>query len=156
VEKGAKYAAEAIKKFGLRKIFGALSHLSWFILPFIVWIQIYQYLGQSFFVVEWAVIGLFVLLIFFVFFALFSVQLTHLDKKLMRHIEHAKGVFNAPSDPKSEESFLKECHMFIIPYLHYSRMAISGVVGIFRGFGLRGRIVMRFLQIVVHFYVVIQ
>jgi len=146
VEKGLKYTVEAVKKFGVRTILGALSGLAWFFLPFIVWVQIYQYLGQSFFVGSWAIPGIVILLFQVVFLSSFSVQLIRLDKKLMKHVEHAKSVFADPSDLKSEENFRQECNKFIVPYLHYPRLFPSGFHAVFGGFGSLRRVVFLLLQ----------
>jgi len=153
VEKGLKYAAEAVRKFGIRKILKALSELSWFFLPFLIWIQIYQYLGQSYFVDVLAMAGIVILLLFIAFVSLFCVQLARLDKKLMKYVEHAKTIFTEPLDIESEKKFRQECNMFIIPYLHYPSFITAGTISIFRGFGIFRRVVTRLLQITIHSYV---
>lgn len=118
-----------------------------------IWVQIYQYLGPSYFVVSWAILGIVIYLAYVGFVSLLIVQMTQVKYKLTRHVEYAKSTFDNPRDPKSEENFRQECSKFIIPYLHAPLVFPSGITGVFRAIGLLRRIFLGFLQIVLHFYV---
>jgi len=152
VEKGFKYSSEAVKRFGLRGVLKIVSTFSWFLLPFLIWIQIYRYLGKGYFLFFRGIPGLIISLVFIVILSLLFVNLNSLHERLMKHIEHAKDVFDNPADPKSEENFRTECHKFIVPYLYFPDVFLFGFSGVLREISMLGKVFLRFLQILFNLY----
>lgn len=147
-----KYSSEVIKKFGFRGILQIISIVSWFFLPFVVWFQVYIHFGQGYFVSTFAIPGLFLILFYAIIIVSFCMKTIGLDGKLMRHIEHARNVFDNPADPDSEYNFRRECNKFVVPYLYFPRMFLHGFVGVIGAIGIFRRVLIRILQILFHFY----
>jgi len=152
MENALKHIYDVIIKIGLRKTASIISGIFWFVLPFAVWIQIYENLGRGFFIRVVAFPAIFIGLIYFVIVSLFTVQMAHLDRKLMKRIGSAKSLFDNPQDPESEKNFREECHKFVVPYLHYSHVYAFGLIGLSRGSTLARKVATCLFQTCLVFY----
>jgi hypothetical protein len=152
MEKSVKYANEALKRFGIRGIIRIVARISWFILPFAIWVQLYSYLGQTYYVAILLIPMVAFMVFYVVFLSLMFIQTTQLYKKLMEHISSAKRLFDNPQDIKSEKNFREECSKLIAPYLYYTHMSALVFAEFPRAFGVKGRAIIRFFQIFVTFY----
>lgn len=121
-----------LKKYGIQRIFEAVTLLSWFIFPFLIWVMIYDWLGTSFVLVEWGLIGALVTLVVVLASAFFEVKNIQLKGKLAKHVETARRVFNNPADADCEKNFHDECGKFILPYLHYRKLNTLGFVSVMK------------------------
>jgi hypothetical protein len=153
MEKAVKYAAEGVKKFGVRGIFRIISLFSWYFLPFVVWIQIYRYFGQSFLAILQTIPSvvllapvLVLLVLITGYTSLLCIRVISLDKKLMKRIESAKEVFDKPDDSQSEGRFRSECQKFIIPHLYLPSTALLGVSGALQHFTFRTKVTLWIIQ----------
>lgn len=132
------FAERVLRKFGVTILFKAVSVISWFFIPFLIWIQIYQLLGPNYFVSSWlAILGIVILIFYVIFTGLSLIQGTLLDIKLMKYIEYAKNIFSDPKDPESEKKFRIECSKFTVPYLHLPPMLRFSFRGYLSGLGTR-------------------
>lgn len=135
MDKVFEYTKKVVEKFGVVGVLKIISWFFWFFLPFIVWVCIYRVFGQSYFVAAWAIPGIVVILAYIAITSLILVQVVRLDKKLMKHVEYTKSLFDKPDDPEAERNFRQECNKFIVPYLHYFpmvRFSLAGVLGDFK------------------------
>lgn len=110
---------KVVKKYGIRKTFRAIVLLAWFTFPFLIWVMIYDWLGNSFVLLEWGFVGALIILIFLLIVTFFNVKTILLRDKLSKHVEHARKLFANPTDADSEKTFHDECGKFILPYLHF-------------------------------------
>lgn len=142
------------KQFGVRRPLKVISIISWFSIPFLIWLGIYRFLGQEYFVSSWlTMLGIGFLAAFILPLSLVIVNLFVLENRLMGHIEHAKDVFSSPDDPDSEKKFRLECHKFIVPYLYLPRLFLSGISAFFgKGIRLREKIIQRVVEVIATFW----
>lgn len=153
MEKGLSYGSKAVKKFGFRGILDIISLASWFLLPFVIWLQIYNHIGQGYFILILAAPALVLIIPCFVYFIIQFGRILNLDRKLMRHVEHAKEVFDDPADSNTEQNFRQECNKFILPYLYYPKMVIFGISNLMpTKLNIRGRVIVRLLSAIIVVY----
>jgi hypothetical protein len=152
LEQAYKYGKKLYRILGWRGLFGIITTLSWFFFPFLLWYQLYLWVGQSFPLFGWAFLGIVVVLVSIALSSFFSVKLILLRTKMAKHVENAKRMFDDPANPTSEENFHRECGKFIIPYLHYPHVYVLGFAGSVKRQQLWSKIVIRSFQLFLHFF----
>lgn len=116
-----------IKEIGLQRILKIVSNISGFCLPFILWIVIFQLVGRTFFIIEFAVLGI-LYTVFGATILLFQLHnISSYPFQTMKQIEHAKNIFDNPADSTNEEKYIAECERFIFPYLYRTPLLSSGL-----------------------------
>jgi len=121
---------QILKKIGLLRILKTISAIAWFILPFLVWENIRQSIGNVYFRVTWGIPGI-ALLLFGAALAGLQVYLVRsYEFRLMKRVEHARNMFDNPADPENEIKFRRECENFIAPYAVAEPMAMAGIRGL--------------------------
>ena len=130
-----------IKQYETLMTLGRLvPEISWFILPFLIWIEIYWLLGQSFFILLsfWPLIifisiGILVVIASMISFWWITIRLWGLEFRLMKQVESVKDVFNKPADPDLEKKLWIDCEKFLLPYIYYPGFFLSGYPRLFYG-----------------------
>lgn len=123
---GISEAIKIIKEIGVQRFFEIVSSVAGFFLPFIVWIIIFQLAGQAFFLINWAIPGLIILVFVSVLFIPQIRYIRSYEFRLMKRIEYARDIFDNPADPNSEKRYIAECERFILPYIYKGSLVLSG------------------------------
>lgn len=127
----AKQLIGAIREFGIRKLFEAVTKVCWFLSPLVLWWKIYRLFPDSFTMSEVVYPGLVLFIVFSFIIVLQIIGAIRYEGKVAKKIEHAKEVFENPSDQRKEESFRRECSRFMVPYLYAGRVSSVGFPGFF-------------------------
>lgn len=121
---------KTIKRYGLRKVITLVSGISWYIVPFLVWYEVYLIAGTSFFNPLLSIPGQLAMLGITMFFAFLFSSMLNYELKLMKKVEYLNALFEDPTDKEAEKRFKSECHRFIVPYLYFGRMTSQGIASV--------------------------
>jgi hypothetical protein len=149
----AQAFGKLVKKIGLRRFLILVAFVCWFLIPFLIWYQLYLWIGQNFLLFDWAFLGVVVILAFTMVIAYWRVKLILFREKMVKHVEHAKQMFADPANPTSEENFRRECGKFIVPYLHFPHVFVLGFANMIRKGRLAKKIGLRVFQLFLHFFI---
>jgi len=131
------------KRVGLKGVIVSIAVFFWFFFPFLLWFQIYQWVGQDYFVLNWALLGLafFILLVITVCYDF--VRMRSFAKGLKKQLDKANSLYSDPTNPEIELQVRNGCRKVFAPYLHIPFLYSLGLDSIYSNSGTSTKITMR-------------
>jgi len=118
---------KVLKEIGLLRAAKVVSFLAWLILPFWIWFIILQLLGNQFFVLNLAIIGILLFILESVFIIAQRYFWRIHEFKIMKLIESAGAFFREPDNKQKAEEFKEDCRKFVLPFTFHLPFTLSVV-----------------------------